>query len=116
MNVALIRYTYLSDLSTNSWRWVAVAEHCAEQGHHVAVVCAAKPRLPSYEVANGVGVHRVGGKPVELKETLSSLGQLQASPEGSKEPTEGLGGRARVVRSSLPLLKRVHQNTWRKLY
>ena len=116
MNVALISYTYLSDLSPNSWRWVAVAEHWAEQGHHVDVVCAAKPRLPSYEVANGVGVHRVGGKPVELKETLSSLGQLQASPEGSKEPTEGLGGRARVVRSSLPLLKRVHQNTWRKLY
>ena len=116
MNVALISYPYLFDFSPNSWRWVAVAEHWAEQGHHVDVVCASKPGLPSYEVANGVRVHRVGGKAIELKETLSSLGKLGASLGGSKESAGASRGLARVVRSSLPLLKRVYQNTWRKVY
>lgn len=116
VKVALITYRYAPEPSPNAWRWAVVAERWVEQGHHVDVVCAAKPGLPPYEVINGVSVHRVGGKPMEA---LFSLGQLQASRDalgGSEQFDGGSRGLARMVRSSLPLLRWVHHHTWKKVY
>jgi glycosyltransferase involved in cell wall biosynthesis len=119
VKVALINHHYAPELFSqrpNAWRWAAIAEHWAERGHHVDVVCASKPGLLHYNVINGVRVHRVGGKATEFKETLSSGQAIKSVSRGSKGFAAGSRSLAKMARSSLPLLGWVHQRTWKKVY
>jgi hypothetical protein len=55
----IIIYSYKPALSARAFRWAALAEHWASQGHHVDVIAAWQPGLASNEQLEGVNVHRV---------------------------------------------------------
>ena len=65
MRILIVIYSYTPALSPRTFRWSAIAECWAKQGHHVDVVCAWKPGLLESEILNGVHVYRTGGKITE---------------------------------------------------
>jgi glycosyltransferase involved in cell wall biosynthesis len=73
MNLLIISYIYAPDRSPRAYRWRALAEHWAGQGHRVDVVSAWKHGDRRVEARDGVTVHRVGGGIIERLRSM--LGQ-----------------------------------------
>ena len=65
-HILIICYSYAPALSPRAFRWSAIAEYWAKQGHHVDVVCGWKPGVLHSEILNGVHVYRTGGKITEF--------------------------------------------------
>src|SRR5690349_6277463 len=55
----IIIYFYKPAISARAFRWAALAEHWAAQGHYVDVLTASQPGMPSVEQLDGVHVNRV---------------------------------------------------------
>lgn len=108
MKVLLVSYSYRPSLTPRAFRWSAIAEHWASQGHHVDVVCEASNDRATLEVINGVRVHRVGNaKPFRW-------GSQSAAP-GGDAPTSAYHGASRqnALRSRV---RNMLREAWRKLY
>lgn len=105
MRLLIISHLYAPDISPRAFRWTAIAERWAEQGHEVDVVCNHSHGSPVREVLNGVNIYRAGGGLIEAvrgrlicERTVSEL----ASPMHTPLP--------------VALIKKVHDVTWKKLY
>jgi glycosyltransferase involved in cell wall biosynthesis len=108
MNLLIVSYVYAPDRSPRAYRWTALAEYWAGQGHRVDIVSAWKGGDARQERRNGVTIHRVGGSIVERLRGL--LGQ--ASHRGNDAPATG-------DRSASPLLraaKGLYAATLKRLY
>lgn len=110
MRILIVSYVYAPDRSPRAYRWTAIAEYWAEQGHSVTVVSGWKHGDPRRELLNDVTVWRVGNA---LGERLRGfLGQRShgtaPAPQTNTRPT---------TRSFLGrMTKRLYDLTWKRLY
>jgi Glycosyl transferase 4-like domain len=65
MNLLIVSYVYAPDRSPRAYRWTALAEYWARQGHRVDVISGWKQGDDRLERRGGVTIHRVGGGIVE---------------------------------------------------
>jgi hypothetical protein len=82
MNILILTYIYAPDQSPRAFRWTALSEYWARQGHEITVVAARKGDDPASEERNGVAIRRVGG----LTETLRGL---VGKPSHRSDPPHG---------------------------
>lgn len=109
MRILIVSHMYAPDRSPRAYRWTAVAEEWARQGHQVHVVAAWKAGNQDQETLNGVRVERVGGR---LGQKLRALLRRQGSPAAATtQPTPATGGG-----TLFRLAKRVYDLTWRRLF
>jgi len=116
MRLLVVSYWYTPAVSPRAFRWTALAEHWAAQGHHVDVVAAWAPGFRRDEVLNGVHVHRVGSNV-----RASARGWLRRRRRTDGAPsvdTRTSAARASVGDRPLParLVRWVYDHTWKKVY
>ena len=113
MKVLIISFSYKPTVSPRAFRWSAIAEYWAKQGHYVDVVCGWKPGLLESEILNGVHVYRTGG---QITEFLKSRFGIK-NPSGE---ISHCGQRAAAAVSlrheAASLVKQMHDHTWKKVY
>ena len=59
VKILVISYSYLPALNPRAFRWAAIAQHWASQGHEVDIVCGSAAGHPAQENLHGVRIHRV---------------------------------------------------------
>jgi glycosyltransferase involved in cell wall biosynthesis len=108
MNLLIVSYVYAPDRSPRAYRWTALAEYWARQGHRVDIVSAWKQGDDRLERRGGVTIHRVGGGIVERLRAL--LGE--ASHRAGDAP------KTRAARSSalLRAAKGIYAATLKQLF
>ncbi|MBF7081425.1 glycosyltransferase [Desulfallas sp. Bu1-1] len=112
-HVLIITYSYAPAITPRAFRWAAIAEHWAGQGHHVDIVCAWMPGLPREEILNGVHIYRVGSTVSEV--LRSRFGKPDAHPQtGRGKLTKGIISASLLRPASLA--KWIHDRTWKKIY
>lgn len=109
MRILILLAQYHPAANPNVFRWSAIAEHWAGQGHEVHVLCSRRSGLPAGESIRGVWVHRAGHATL-LDWAYNLLGA--AKRRGEAEPEQGLREPSRWRRA----LERAVSATWRKLY
>ena len=115
MKILIICYCYPPDLGPRAFRWSAIAEHWAGEGHDVHVVSGRKRGAPRQENLNGVSVHRVGGGLTEnLRMWIEARKSRQTSNDGDQFSQETLGGLE--FSDAAGMAKRIHDLTWKKVY
>lgn len=60
MRILLLLVQYYPVRNPNVYRWSAIAEYWAQQGHEVHVLCTRRAGEPNEDVKNGIPVHRAG--------------------------------------------------------
>lgn len=93
----IITYFYAPNISARAFRWSALAERWAAQGHHVDVVCGWEPGLAHEETLRGCRVYRVNSMLTEkLRGSLKSAdsrGKVQLSGENRPLSYQWLKGK-----------------------
>ncbi|MHA2282053.1 MAG: hypothetical protein ACXAC5_14520 [Promethearchaeota archaeon] len=117
MNFLIISHLYSPILSPRAFRWSAIAEIWAQQGHIVDVICCWHPGLPRSETFKKVNVFRVGRSIPQIfrSHLASSKKQLRnrfslIPGRSDKNSNDGL------VRMSISLIKHLYDFTWKKIY
>jgi glycosyltransferase involved in cell wall biosynthesis len=82
----IIIYSYKPALSARAFRWAALAEHWASQGHHIDVIAAWQPGLLAHENLDGVHVHRVNSILLTLLLNRAPASITIAPPDGPQRP------------------------------
>jgi glycosyltransferase involved in cell wall biosynthesis len=108
MKLLIVSYVYAPDRSPRAYRWTALAEHWAGQGHRVDVVSGRKRGDARQERRGGVAIHRVGGGLLERLRGL--LGQ--ASHRGVDAPATGGDSSSPLLRA----VKALYAATLKQLY
>lgn len=116
MRLLVVSYWYTPAVAPRAFRWTALAEHWAAQGHHVDVVAAWAPGFEREELRAGVHVHRVGSNV-----RASARGWLRRRPKTEGAPavdTRTSTARASVGDRPLParMVRWVYDHTWKKVY
>ena len=106
MKILILSYSYPPSLTPRAFRWAAIAEHWAKEGHHVDVICETAPSRTASEIINGVHVHRVGN---------DFLGRLR-SEAGAKTKVGRVSAFGKLKGALTALVKTVGRYAWRKLY
>lgn len=107
MKLLIISYIYAPDTSPRAFRWSAIAEHLARQGHRIDVVTSWKRGDRHRENRNGVAVYRIGGSVEQLRSLFS-----ESSHRGPLMTTENEMPRSIWKRAA----KRLYQVTLRQLF
>lgn len=115
MRILVVTYSYAPAVNARAFRWTAIAEFWAEQGHSVDVVAAWAPGRSRHEIRRGVAIHRVGGRVAERLRALlnrpaphaASAGRAQETPPSTKRSLSHLALRG---------LKWIHDRTWKRIY
>lgn len=107
MKILILSYSYPPSLTPRAFRWAAITEHWAKQGHHVDVVCEAAPLRAASEIINGVHVHRAGN---------GLLGRLRSCGAVDQTKTGRVSASTRLMGGLIGLAKTVGRYVWRKLY
>ncbi len=90
MNLLIVSYVYAPDRSPRAYRWTALAESWAAQGHRVDIVSGWKRGDDRQERRGGVTIHRVGGGIVErLRGLLGQASHRVADPAAADGPAAG---------------------------
>lgn len=110
----IVTYFYAPNISARAFRWSALAEQWAAQGHQVDVVCGWEPGLAHEETLRGVRVHRVNFMLTEklrgsLK-TVDTRGKSQSSE--SVRPLNGAWVKGKVA----AIARWAFHNVYKKLY
>lgn len=106
MKILIISYSYHPSLTPRAFRWAAIAEHWAKEGHRVDVVCETVPLRAASEIINGVHVRRVGN---------NFLGRLK-SKAGAQMKTGRASAFGKLKGALTALVKKVGRYAWRTLY
>jgi len=115
MNILIICYCYPPDLGPRAFRWSAIAEYWAAQGHQVHVISGGSFGALSEEALNGVHIHRVGGVISENLRGLLKKETLQSADEGAEASVKESSGRSKL--SGLgSIIKAIHDLTWKNIY
>ncbi|WP_238403192.1 glycosyltransferase [Paenibacillus mesophilus] len=95
-----------------AFRWNAIAERWARDGHRIDVICSWKPGFTREEQIHGVRVIRTGGTVSEkLRSKLRS-----SAEEGNQLPGADSSGRTASRKKIVRVLKFAHDMTWKKMY
>ena len=105
MKILIISYLYPPSLTPRAFRWAAIAEQWAKEGHHVDVVCETAPARAASETINGVYVHRVGSKLIGRMRRKIGTEKMGQAPESGK-----------LKETLTALIKKASKYAWRKLY
>lgn len=109
MRILILLVQYHPAANPNVFRWSAIAEHWAQQGHEVHVLCSRRRGRPAEELDKGVYVHRAGhGTLLDWAYNLLAL-EGRRGEAGGQNP---IGGPSLWRR----LMEKVVDYTWRKLY
>lgn len=107
MRILIITAQYYPSLTPNVYRWGAIAEYWAKEGHEVHILCTRHSAVPDDQQRKGVWVHRAGQNSL-LDWIYNLMGQQQRRTQvGSK------GGNAGRLRRGMEWLV---DHTWRNLY
>lgn len=106
MKILIISCLYTPSLTPRAFRWAAIAEHWAKEGHHVDVVCESAHTHAESEIINGVHVHRAG----------NSLFAVLRNKAGTHAKTGRLTGFDKFRGALAALAKKASRYLWRKLY
>jgi glycosyltransferase involved in cell wall biosynthesis len=86
--VVIVSFSYAPRLNPRAFRWTAIAERLAANGHRVDVVTSWVPDAPASETLGGVHVHRAGWRFLER-----GRGGMGGAGSGSGGPaTQGMLG------------------------
>jgi glycosyltransferase involved in cell wall biosynthesis len=108
MRLLVVSNAYTPAPNPRAFRWSAVAEHWAERGHTVDVVCAPVPGREAPCVIGGVNVHPAGGAVTgRLRHALARAARLEDAPSR---------GNGRAARGGPSILRRIYDATWRQVY
>lgn len=108
MRILLLLIQYKPALNPNVYRWAAIAEHWAAQGHEVHVLCAKRHGTVHDETLNGVQVHRAG---------QASLLDAAYNWLRMKQRRDAVGGEKRGKKGRFRrMLEWMIDITWRRLY
>jgi hypothetical protein len=102
----VVTHAYAPLVSPRAFRWTALCEEFARQGHRVNVVAGPAPGAPAYEVRNGVVLHRVAERGLGALRARASAAHAAAAPVGASS----------FKQRALGFLKAVYHHTWRRLY
>jgi glycosyltransferase involved in cell wall biosynthesis len=106
--VLIVSHFYKPATNPRVFRWSAIAEHWAKQGHQIDIISNWMPGLPHNEVVNKVQVYRAGDA---ITEVLRS--RLQKSVMPPKSENNASNSANTNIRT---LAKWIHDYTWKKLY
>lgn len=109
MKILVVSYAYHPLPYPRSFRWGAVAEHWAAQGHRVDVVSAWAPGAPRAETLDGVRVWRVGGRVGEVVRRRLA----RPAPRAGAAAPPGAPARPSPVAAAA---RWVHDRTWKQVY
>lgn len=105
MKILIISCLYPPSLTPRAFRWAAIAEQWAKEGHHVDVVCETAPARAASETVNGVHIHRVGSGLIgRMRRKIGTEKVTQAPESGSLRET------------LTALIKKTSKYAWRRLY
>lgn len=102
----VVTHAYAPLVSPRAFRWTALCEEFARQGHRVTVVAGPAPNAPTYETRNGVVIHRVAERGLGALRARASAAHAAATPVGMPS----------LKQRALSVLKAVYHHTWRRLY
>jgi hypothetical protein len=106
---------YSSAISPRAFRWAAIAEHWAAQGHRVDVICKWNSGERSDGVLDSVHVLRVGSRALtQLRRSLTAPGGLTQADKTLE--TARPRGANPVKGPLLKLARGVYDFTWKTLY
>jgi glycosyltransferase involved in cell wall biosynthesis len=106
MNLLILSYVYAPDRSPRAYRWTALAEHWAAEGHRVDIVSGWKQGDDRLERRRGVAIHRVGGGMIErLRSLLGQASHRVAEATPPSGPSRGMLRRAAKHLYSVSLKK-----------
>jgi glycosyltransferase involved in cell wall biosynthesis len=106
--VLIVSHSYSPAITPRAFRWSAIAEHWARQGHHIDVISSWMPSVPRNETVNGVHVYRVGDAITEVLRSKLQKPAITSNVENNHSNS--------VSSSIKTLAKAVHDNTWKKVY
>jgi glycosyltransferase involved in cell wall biosynthesis len=126
MTILIVCHSYSPLLSPRSFRWSAIAEHWAQQGHRVDVLCGGLRGQCREEELNGVYVHRGNSLDAVVNTRWEADAEKQSA---SRRRAAGGNNDEEIARSSIPqagavatgrlALKKILKwgySGWRKLY
>lgn len=108
MRILIITVYYHPVMTPNVFRWSALAEHWAAQGHEVHVLCSERSPFPKEEIIQGVRVHRAGHGSLQ-----DWVFNWMKTPIRRAEPGGPVVQNSGIVRR---ILERLLDLTWRQLY
>lgn len=108
MKILILSYSYPPLLNPRAFRWSAIAEQWASEGHDVDVICRKANGRPNTEVINGVHVHRAGG-------TVGDRMQPAARAE-IRNATASPSHLEKLQNECRALARNLLRYGWRKLY
>ena len=108
MKILIITTDYYPDLTPNTYRWQAIAEHWSGDAHEVHVLAPARSGIPEKTQQNGVWVHRNGTN--TLLDWVYNLFRIKKRRNRTSE-------RGKTARNNwYILLNKLVSLTWRQLY
>jgi glycosyltransferase involved in cell wall biosynthesis len=108
--ILIVTFSYAPMSNARAFRWTALAEAWARQGHQVAVVCAWLPGTPRRERRNGVDVYRAGAGLIER--FRAKLARRRTTGAG---PAEEYWDRPRRSMGT-SIAKFLNERIWHNLY
>lgn len=106
MKILILSYCYPPSLTPRAFRWAAIAERWAKEGHRVDVICGAALARTEGEIVNGVYVHRVGS---------AFLGKLRGGT-GERAEARQASAAGRIRAGLVALARKAGRYVWRRIY
>lgn len=115
--ILIIANAYSPIISARAFRWSAIAEHWANEGHQVDVLCAGRDDLPAEEDLHGVRVFRVSaGSTGRLRKLITGCGGTTARLSAAEAAGDGRGLARRLVSAARGSIIWTYDHTWKKLW
>lgn len=115
MRILIVTYSYAPAVNARAFRWTAIAEYWAAQGHVVDVIVAWAPARARSETRNGVTIHRVGGRVAErLRALLNRAGPHAVSTTGGRQLPSSF--KQSIFAAVMRGMKWLHDRTWKRVY
>ena len=92
MKILILSPHYFPNINPRAHRWTSIAEHWAEQGHEVHVICSKNKNYPAEEDLHKVQVYRTGfNSPKEILYYFSN-NEVKRGEAGQKKQNSGRKG------------------------
>ena len=116
--VIIVSHSYAPMLNPRALRWTAIAEHLAEAGKRVDVVCSWSPDMHESACNHSVNIHRVGAGLIErLRAILRTKERTSLVSSATGNNTQRDRSVLHAEKNTLKTLtRRFHDLTWKNVY
>jgi hypothetical protein len=108
MRILILTVQFYPAVNPNVYRWGAIAEYWAKQGHEVHILCSKRSGSPKEETIDNIIVHRAGHG--TLLDFVANLLNVNPSRGTSASSSNSKAGKTRR------LIEKIVDWTWRKVY